>query len=101
MLCLVEQVAHTGSADADKHFYKFTTADREERHTGFSGNGFRQEGFTGAGRSDEQDTAGNSGAECGKAFARFQEINHFMQFLFRFVYTGDIVKGNLRFIAGE
>ena len=53
VLCLVEQVADTGSAHADKHLDEFTAADGEERHAGFAGNGFRQQRFTGAGRSDK------------------------------------------------
>jgi len=50
VLCLVEQVADTGSAHADEHLDEFTAADGEERHAGFSGNSFRQQRFTGAGR---------------------------------------------------
>ena len=50
-LRLLEQIAHTGSAHADEHFYKFTAADAEERHLGFACYRTRQQGFTRTGRA--------------------------------------------------
>ena len=37
--CLLEQIAHTRGAHTDKHFNEITSADRKERHVGFTGNG--------------------------------------------------------------
>ena len=42
LLALQEEVAHTRSAHADKHFDEVRTGDREERHTGFACNGSRK-----------------------------------------------------------
>jgi len=47
-LRLLEHVSDAGRAHADKHFHKVGTGDGEERHLGFTGDGFRQQGFTGA-----------------------------------------------------
>ena len=49
LLGVVKHVAHTGGADADKHFHKIGTGDREKRHLGFTCNRARQQGFAGAG----------------------------------------------------
>jgi hypothetical protein len=38
-----EQLAHTSSANTDIHFVEFTSAGREERHSGLSGHGLGQQ----------------------------------------------------------
>ena len=44
---LLEHIAHTGRTHADKHFHKIGTGNSEERHLGFTGNGFCQQSLTG------------------------------------------------------
>ena len=97
LLRLDKQIADAGRADTDKHFDEVRAADTEKRHIRFAGNGFRQERFTGTGRTEEQDAFRNPRAD-GVIFTRmFQEINDFRQFLFGFFFAGDIGKGNMHF----
>ena len=42
---LFKQIAHTGSAYADKHFHKVRAGNAEERYARFTGNGFGKQGF--------------------------------------------------------
>ena len=48
---LIKQVPHATGPDADKHLHKFAAGGGEERHTGFTGNRFGQEGFARARRA--------------------------------------------------
>ena len=59
LLGLMEYVAYTTCSHTDKHFDKVTTAHREERHTGFTGNSLCQEGFTCTRRTYQQGSLRN------------------------------------------
>jgi hypothetical protein len=50
-------------ADADKHFHKIRAGDAEERHFGFTRNGFGQQGFTGTGAAGQQNAARHTAAQ--------------------------------------
>ena len=54
LLRLGKEVTHTGSADADKHFYEVRAANAKEGHAGFTGYGTGQQGFTSPRRAKEQ-----------------------------------------------
>ena len=100
-LGLVKQVAHAAGADADKHFNEFGTGNREERHPGFTGNRFRDQGFTGSWRANQQHTLGNARAELDELLRFAQEFDHFFQLLLGFIDARDIIKGDGWMIAGE
>src|SRR5581483_2111738 len=63
LLRLLEQVAHTGGADADEHLDEVGARDREERHAGLAGDGAREERLARAGRPVEQDALRDPRAE--------------------------------------
>ena len=79
-LGLVEQVAHAAGADAHEHFNEFRTGDREERHAGFTRDGFGDQGFTGSWRANQQNAFGNARAELDEFLRLAQEFDHFFQF---------------------
>ena len=49
LLGLVEHIAHTRGADADKHLDEVRSGNGEERHLGLPGNGPCEQGLAGAG----------------------------------------------------
>ena len=93
LLGLLEHVAHAGRADADKHLDKVRAADAEERHLGLAGNGLGQQGLAGAGRADEQHTAGDPATELLELLRVFEEIDQFLDLFLRFVAAGDVGEG--------
>jgi len=95
LLSLIEQVSYTGCSDADKHFNEVGTTDGKERHTGFSGSRLGNIRFTGSRRTYQQDSLRDP---CPQTviFSRMTEkINDFFQFLFFFLQTCDVLKGDL------
>ncbi|MNU56507.1 hypothetical protein D3C71_456040 [compost metagenome] len=89
-----KHVAHAAGTDADEHFHEVGTGNREERHLGFAGDGARQQGFTRARRTDHQHAAGNAAAQFLEFARVLEEVDHFVDFFFRFVATGDIGEGD-------
>ena len=89
---LFKSIAHARGADADEKLDEIRTRNREKRHIGFSRDGAREQGFSGAGRPDEQHALGNAPADFGKAFRLAQEIDDFGNFFFCFVATGDVLE---------
>ena len=63
LLRLLKQIAHARRADADEHLDEVRSGQREERHVRLAGDRAREQGFTGAWRSDEQHALGNSCSE--------------------------------------
>ena len=60
---LFKQVTHSRRSDAHEHFHEIRATDAEERNRRFSGNGFRQKGFSSSRRADDQDSFGDSPTE--------------------------------------
>ena len=92
---LLEQVADPGGADADEHFDKLGSRDREERHAGLTGNGAGEQGLAGAGRADEQDALGHAGAQPAVRGGVLEEIDDLPQFVLGFIDTGDVGESDL------
>ena len=92
--CLLEQIAHPRSADADEHLDEIAAADREERHMRFAGDGAREQRFAGTRWADEQNPFGDFRAEGLVAFRVFEKIHDLLQFIFRFIATGNIAEGD-------
>ena len=62
-LALLEQVAHAARADADEHLDEVRAGHREERTTGFAGDGAREQRLAGTRRADEQRALRQTSAE--------------------------------------
>ena len=92
LLSLLEHIAHTASADTDKHLDKLGAGDREEWHICFARNGARQERFTRPWRTDEEHSLRNAATQALELLRIAQELDDFLELLFRFVNTGDIFK---------
>ena len=101
LFALDKQVPDPGGAHADKHFHKIGTADAEKRHPGFTGNGPGQQGFAGSRGAHQQDPFGDAAAQAGEFFGISQKLDDFAQFLFGFVDTGNIFKGNFFRLIGQ
>ena len=93
---LIEQVADPCGADADKHLNELRTRDREERHAGLAGDGTCDQCLAGAGRSDEEMTFGNAGAETAVSLLVLQKRDNFLQLELCLVDAFYIGEGHLR-----
>src|SRR5205823_4031947 len=62
-LALLEHIAHTRCANADKHLNEVRAADREERDVRFSRDGASEQRFSRSRRAYEQDPFWNSPAK--------------------------------------
>ena len=100
-LPLDEQIPHPAGADADKHLNEIGAGDGEEGHPGLTGNGPGQQGFTGAGRADQQYALGNPAAETGEFFRILQKGDDLFELILGFVDTGDVLEHHLSLIVGE
>ena len=100
LLGLLKHVAHTTCTNADKHFDKVRTRDREERHIRLARNRTRQQGLTRAGRSNEQHATRNTSTETLEFLRVAKELDDFFQIFFRLVHTRDIGEGHaaMRFV---
>ena len=99
LLGLLEEVAHTAGADADKHLHKFGTGDAEEGHAGFARHGLGHQRLACAGRADQQHALGDACAQGGKLLRLLEELDDFLQFLLGLVVAGDVDKSNCRPVA--
>src|SRR5207253_6798655 len=76
---LLEQIANARRADANEHLDEFRTAQAEERHVRFAGDRTRQEGLSGAGRSDEEDALWNAAAQIRVLLRVLQKLDDLLQ----------------------
>ena len=98
---LLEHVPHPGGSDPDKHFHKIGAADGEKGNVGFAGDGPGQQRFTRAGRANQQDPFRNPASELLKLFRIAQKFHQLLDFLFGFLYAGDIAERDFVFVPGE
>ena len=89
---LLKQVAHLACAHADKHLNKLTAGDREERHTGLTGDRAGQQRFAGTRRADKQHALGHLGTDVLIFLGAVQEVHDLLQALLGLVLTGDIIE---------
>ncbi len=101
LLGLLEHVAHAARADADEHFDEVGAGNGEEGHIGFAGDGARQQGLAGAGRSDQQHAARNAPAEPLESLRIAQEFDDLLQILLGLVDARDILKGDPAMRLGQ
>src|SRR5438874_2019464 len=100
-LALLEHVPDPAGSDTDEHLHEIGAANREERDVGFAGNSPREQGFTRARRSDQQDPFWYSTTELLKLFRITQELDQLLYFVFGLLDASDIAEGDLIFIARE
>jgi hypothetical protein len=93
---LLEKVAHAGRADTDEHLDEVGARDREERHAGLTGNCACEERLTRTGRPVQEHALGDPCAERLELLRVLEELLDLLQFLDRFVDTGDVLEADLR-----
>ena len=93
----LKEVPDPGSAHAHEHFHKLGTREGEKGHTGLSGNGLGQQGFTRSRGADKQHALGDFRAHGGEALRGFQEGDHFLEVLFGLLNAGNVIEFDARF----
>src|SRR6202041_2825601 len=83
LLALLEQIAHAARADADEHFNKVRTRNREEGNIRFASHRPRQQGLARARRANQQHALWDASAELLKFLRLAQKFNDLPQFFFR------------------
>src|SRR5256714_4763093 len=96
LLRLLEQVAHTGRADADEHLDEVRARDTEERNAGLARDRAREQRLTGAGRPVEQDALRDARAERLELLRVLEELLDLLELLDRLVHAGDVLETDLR-----
>ena len=97
-LRLIEQVTYPGGTDTDEHLDEIRTADREERHTGLTGNCPRQKGLACARRAKEQYALRDARPELIEFLRMLQELDNLLELLLRLIGTSHIGKIHLHLI---
>ncbi len=98
---LLEHVANTARTDTDEHLDEIRARDGEERHLGFARDRLGQQGLTGPGRTDHQNTARNTAAQALELTRIAQELDEFMNLFLGFITASDIGKGSLDLVFGK
>ena len=101
LAALFKHIAHASRADAHEHFNKIRSADRKERHVRLPRHRFCEQGLTGSRRAHHQHPFRNPTANRLKLLRVLQEINHFPDFLLRFIATRHVFKGHPIFFARQ
>ena len=91
---VAEEAPHARGADAGVHLDEVGSAGEQERHTGFARDRAREQRLAGAGRPDQQDTAGNPAAERRVAARLAQEVDDLLDLVLRLVHAGDVLEGD-------
>ena len=94
-LGLLEQIAHTAGTDADEHFDELGAGDREERHTRLTSDCLGQKGLAGAGRTNQQHTFGDLGADGCEAIRILEEVDHLGQLKLGAFDAGNVGESDL------
>ena len=95
LLCLLEEVADAGGADADEHLDEVGARDGEEGDAGLAGDCASEQRLAGAGRAIEQDALRNAGAQRLELLGVLEELLDLMELLHRLVGSSDIAEGDL------
>ena len=92
---LFKKISDAGGSQSDEHFHELRAAETKKRHTAFTGHGFGQHGFAGTGWTHQKNTPRNFTPHFSKFLRLFKKVDHFNQFLFRFVHTSDVIESNI------
>ena len=96
-LGLLEQVTHTGRADADKHFDEVRTAQREERYICLAGHRLGKQRLTGSRRAHKESSLRQLRADFCIFTRIMKEVHHLRECLLRFILSRHIRKCNAGF----
>jgi len=75
---LLEHVADAAGTHANEHLHEIRTTDAEKGRIGLARDGFRQQGFTRARRTDHEDAFRNTPAQFLKFLRVFQEFDQLL-----------------------
>ena len=89
---LVEQIAHSRSADTDEHLNEIRTADAEKRHAGLARHRPRKKRLARARRAEKKHAFRDARTQVIEFFRLAQELNDFFQFLLGLVRSGDVAE---------
>ena len=93
LLGLLEEVAHPRGADTDDHLDELRRRQGEEGHPGLAGHGPGQQRLARPGRTRQQHTARDGGAEAAVPIGVAQEVDDLDQFVLGLVDAGDVGEG--------
>ena len=94
----MEHVTDTACADTDEHFHKVRTGDGIERNIRLTGNCLCEQGLTGTGMTEQQDTLRHPCAhllEFGRIFQIVDDLGHLFLFL---ITARNVIKFDLGLI---
>ena len=94
-LPLLKKVSDPTRPHADEHLNKIRSADAEKGNAGFSCDGPSHKSLPRPGRTHQEYALGDSSTQLLEFLRFFQELNDFLKFLLRFLYTSHILEGNL------
>ena len=98
---LFKHIAHAACAHTHEHFHKVRARDGEERHTRFTRNSTRQQGFTRTRRANKQRPFRNFATKAREFLRVSQEFNDLFQLFLGFVDAGHIVKRHAALLFGQ
>ena len=94
----LEEVTDAAGAQTHEHFHEVGTGDGEEGDIRLAGNGLGKQGLAGTGRTHQQRTLGQLGADLGVLAGIMQEIDDLLEGFLGLVLTCHIVKGHAGFL---
>ena len=97
LLGLLEQIADPACTDTHEHLNEFRTREGEEGNASLTGNGLGKQGFAGARRADQQQTAGDLSTNGREAFGLLEEGHHFLKLLLGLSNAGDVIEHHAGF----
>ncbi len=101
LLGLLKQIPDAGRAHTHKHFHKIGTGYTEKRNSSLPGHRLCQQGFTGSGRTLQQNALWNPGSHLG-IFSGFPEkIHDLLQFLLFLLQARHLLKGDIFIPDGQ
>src|SRR3989344_3653903 len=98
----LKEVAHTACPDADEKFDEFRTRDVEKWHIRLTGDGPREHGLTGTGRTHQKHAPRDAGADLEELLRAFQKVHDLLQFLLSLAHARHILEeGALAGVLGR
>ncbi len=101
LLRLLEHIADSGRPDADEHFDEVGTAEAEEGHPRFAGDGFGKERFARSRRADEKHPLGDAATEHLVFLGRLEEFDNLAKLVDGFLDAGNILERDLDVFLGK
>src|SRR5215467_13165371 len=101
LLTLFKQITDARCTNADEHFDKVGSADRKERHIGFTGNRPCKQCFSRSRRANQQNAFRNTSAKLLELLRFLKKVNNLLQFFLRFLDSRNIFKCDLLLMCGQ